>query len=130
MTRWCWWLVILVCRMNNHRRRLARQYVTTLREYLTVGREAVLEEAYELGRMAIAKELGILDLASVHEEALEDLFRPLLAFEGQDLVLKATETFLLQALSPFEATHRGFRETNRRLQQLIDTLEKRNLELA
>src|SRR5690349_17882671 len=105
--------------MNNRRQKLTRQYVRTLRKYLTDGREAALEDAYKLGRAAIAGELGILDMARIHEEALENLFRPLLALDGHNLALKATETFLLQALSPFEATHRGFRETNLKLEELI-----------
>jgi signal transduction histidine kinase len=44
--------------------------------------------------------------------------------------LKASHTFFLDSLSPFEVTHRGFRETNLKLQQLIAVLEKRNLQLA
>jgi signal transduction histidine kinase len=44
--------------------------------------------------------------------------------------LRAAGTFLLEALSPFEVTHRGFRTANQKLQQLIATLEKRNLDLA
>ena len=44
--------------------------------------------------------------------------------------LKAAETFFLETLSPFEATHRGFRETNVRLAQLVKTLENRTSDLA
>jgi signal transduction histidine kinase len=36
----------------------------------------------------------------------------------------------LESLSPFEATHRGFRETNQKLQQAVATLERRNQELG
>src|SRR6266446_223235 len=34
------------------------------------------------------------------------------------------------SLSPFEVTHRGFRETNLKLHELIQTLEQRHAELA
>jgi signal transduction histidine kinase len=44
--------------------------------------------------------------------------------------LDTAEDFFLQTLAPFEATHRGFRETNSKLQRAIAALEKRNLELA
>src|SRR6185503_3379233 len=44
--------------------------------------------------------------------------------------LKAAETFLMETLSPFEATHRGFQETNLKLSELNATLARRNQELA
>jgi signal transduction histidine kinase len=40
------------------------------------------------------------------------------------------ETFLLEALSPFEAAHRGFRMAWEGLQELNKTLEQRNREMA
>ena len=36
----------------------------------------------------------------------------------------------MEALSPFEAAHRGFREANLQLQQVNLALEQRNVELA
>jgi signal transduction histidine kinase len=109
--------------MNDLRHKLSRRYLATLQKYLTEGREAVLEEAFELGRTAIARGLGVLDMARIHEKAIEHLIRPMLVMEGQELVLKAKETFLLEALSPFEAAHRGFRETNVKLQERNRELE-------
>ena len=116
--------------MNKHVRRLTRHYSVTLRKYLADEQEAVLAEAYELGRLAIARGLGVLDMARVHQQALEVCTCPRLMDAGRNSGLKAVHTFFLESLSPFEVTHRGFRETNFRLQQLIATLEKRNLELA
>ena len=108
--------------MNKQIPKLTRRYVATFQKYLTNGREAVLEEAYELGRVAIASGLGVLDMARIHEEAIKILLRPLLVLQGHEQVLKAKEIFFLETLSPFEATHRGFREINVKLQE-------RNLEL-
>jgi signal transduction histidine kinase len=108
--------------MNKPLSKLARRYVATLRKYLTDGREAVLEEAYELGRVAIASGLGVLDMARLHEGAVKNLLRPLLVPEGREQVLNAKEIFFLETLSPFEAAYRGFREINVKLQE-------RNLEL-
>ncbi len=116
--------------MNKHERRLARRYAATLRRYLADEQEAVLEQAYELGRLAIARGLGVLDMARIHQEALTEWLRPTSAAESRQARLNAAETFFLETLSPFEMTHRGFRETNRKLQQTIATLEKRNLDLA
>ena len=115
--------------MNNHLRRLTRQYAVALEKYLTDPQEAVLASAYELGRASNAKELGVLDMARIHEQSLQEWLQGTTA--GKEAAIRKTaEPFLLESLSPFEVTHRGFRETNARLQQLIATLEKRNTDLA
>ena len=112
--------------MNRRKKlqRLARFYASTLqRYYLTGEREAVLEEAYELGRGAIAAGFGILDMARVHLEAREKLLLSEADAKNRARITKLAGVFFLQTLSPFEATHRGFRETN-------TELLKRNQELA
>ncbi|MGC3958093.1 MAG: histidine kinase [Verrucomicrobiota bacterium] len=115
--------------MNNHLRRLARQYAAALKRYLADPQEAILARAYELGRASNARELGILDMARTHEQSLREWLQGTSA--GKEAAIRKTaEPFLLESLSPFEVTHRGFRETNAHLQQLIATLEKRNTELA
>lgn len=104
--------------------RLARLYAAGLRRfYLAREREAVLEEAYELGRAAIAAGFGVLDMARVHLEAREKMLRSDSGGTNRTRITKLAGAFLLQTLSPFEATHRGFRETN------VELL-KRNEELA
>ncbi|HEV2437914.1 MAG TPA: PAS domain S-box protein [Verrucomicrobiae bacterium] len=103
--------------------RFGRHYSATLRKYLAREREAVLEEAYELGRAAIGDGLGILDMARVHLEAREKLLQADIGEKNRERISRLAGTFYLQSLSPFEATHRGFRETNA---QLL----KRNGELA
>jgi PAS domain S-box-containing protein len=99
-----------------------RRYTSTLRKHLANEREAVLEEAYELGRIAIAGGLGILDMARVHLEAREKVLRACRDEKQRVRTSRLAGLFFLQTLSPFEATHRGFRETNAELQ-------KRNREL-
>jgi len=108
--------------MNSQLHRLARRYAATLRKYLKDEREAVLEQAYELGRTAIAQGMGVLELARIHQEALRQLLQSPAAQKNHGRVLQAAETFLLESFSPFEATHRGFREMN-------VSLQKRNREL-
>ena len=123
MTRWSSWPVILDRDMNNQLDRLARSYASTLRKYLTHQQEAVREQAYELGRRAIAKEFGVLDMAQVHQQALRTLLRVPDGADSRRGVMKAAESFLLESLSPFEAAHRGFREVNLNLQQRNRELE-------
>src|SRR5207245_4693770 len=73
---------------------------------------------------------GVLDVARVHHQALVTVVRPGLPSSGKSRTLKKAEVFLLEILSPFEVTHRGFRETNLKLHELIQTLEQRHAELA
>jgi signal transduction histidine kinase len=146
--------------MNRHQPKLGRGYESTLRKFLNHQEEAGLARAYELGRSAIAQGLGVLDMARIHQEALESLIEnpagrnghkpfailtrategratggPRMALGAHALwhreqprtdaasFLRAAEAFLLEALSPFEATHRGFREMNDRLQERNRELE-------
>jgi signal transduction histidine kinase len=109
--------------MNNHLQRLARHYAATLEQYLANDQEALLEQAYQLGRVAIASRFGILDMARMHMEAREKLLTPAVVNCNHGRALWSAENFFLQALSPFEATHRGFGETNVKLQERNRELE-------
>ncbi len=128
--RWCSSRAILAMAMNNHLRNSSGRYVATLRRYLAHNHEAVLQQAYELGRQAIARGLGVLDMARVHQQALVSCLshgRPAGIRTG---ALKAAETFFMETLSPFEAAHRGFRKANDELRRLNRALAQRNAELA
>lgn len=108
--------------MNKELQRLTQQYTTTLEQYLADGQEVFLEQAYELGRSAIAGKFGILDMARVHMEARVKLLTPTVVARNGDC-LKLAGNFFLQSLSPFEATHRGFGELNAKLQERNQELE-------
>jgi len=100
----------------------ARRYAATLQRFLAGPQEATLEKAYKLGRAAIAARIGLLDLVRIHQQAFfRSLKLPMAARQMQQMS-KASETFFLEALSPFEATHRGF-------SQMTDWLRQRNSEL-
>jgi signal transduction histidine kinase len=115
--------------MNHRLSRLARRYLENLQKFVERKREVDLEHAYELGREAIALKFGVLDMARIHQNALASLF-PITPEVRQKATLRAAEIFFLDSLSPFEATHRGFCDTNNRLQRLIAEQEKRNQDLA
>ena len=74
--------------------------------------------------------LGVFDMARLHQETLVNpiFFAPTRAESVRQAAL--VETFLLEALSPFEAAHRGFRKAWEGLQVLNKTLEQRNHEMA
>ena len=115
--------------MNSRLSRLARRYLENLQKFVARKREVDLEHAYKLGREAIAQSFGVLDMARIHQHALASLF-PITPAVRQKATLRAAEVFFLDSLSPFEATHRGFCDTNNRLQRLIAEQAKRNQDLA
>lgn len=91
---------------------LQADYRVALQRHLTSGDESGLQQAYELGRRACTAGLGVLDLARAHQEVWAELAGPSIAHNGA-----SADEFLLEALSPFEATHRGFRRAHDELQQ-------------
>ena len=108
---------------------LLRQYTQALEDHLAGGGETALQEAYELGRRALAEGLGVLDLASVHYEALMMLLQRS-ATEDFTLTVKAAANFFAESLSPFEMTHRGYREANIALRHLNEMLEEEAKRIA
>ena len=111
-------------------KKLSRRYAEALQGYVACGREDYLQMAYELGRRAITQGLGVLDMVRLHHACLLNLLDPLKFVQSCRPAWQAAETFFMEALSPFEATHRGFRETSLKLGELNQTLARRNLELA
>jgi signal transduction histidine kinase len=123
MTRSCLSPAISERNMNNHLKKLEGRYAATLRKFVENEQEAILEQAYELGRTAMANGLGVLEMARVHQKSLGILFQSFPATKGGGQYLKAADAFLWESLSPFEATHRGFLETNSKLQERNRELE-------
>lgn len=109
---------------------LTRRYAASLRRYLADREEAGLEKAYGLGRLAIAQGLGSLDLARIHHDALCRLMADVRTNGRRRIIWGAARNFFLESLSPYEATHRGFSETNVKLQQAVAALAGRNAELG
>src|SRR5882724_7473312 len=128
--RSCWSYAILEFAMNSRVRRLSPQYAAILHRYLVRQQEAFLQQAYELGRKAIASGLGVLDMARIHQQALASCLARAGSAEKTTGALKAAETFFMETLSPFEAAHRGFRGANFELSRVNEALQRRNAQLA
>lgn len=110
--------------------KLVVRYRDALATYARSGEEINLQAAYELGRTGLNEGLGVLDMVRLHQDALVDLVASTAAPVSTVRLAKAVETFLLEALSPFEAAHRGFRDACQRLHALNKTLNERNELLA
>lgn len=116
--------------MRNPWTTLVSEYRQALATYAASGEELHLQSAYELGRSGLNAGMGVLDMVRLHQEALVALVSSTTEPVTTVRLAKAVETFLLEALSPFEAAHRGFRDACDRLRQLNDTLKERNDQLA
>ncbi|MBI4951912.1 MAG: ATP-binding protein [Myxococcales bacterium] len=112
-----------VARFHDATQTLEKEYRAALGRALDGIDEALLERAYELGRSALGINLGIIDLAHIHHEALTKVLVARGAGQVPDGVLDAAARFFMESLSPFEMSHRGFGETTEALRHLNQVLE-------
>jgi light-regulated signal transduction histidine kinase (bacteriophytochrome) len=99
----------------------ASEYAAAFERYFQTGDEATLSLAYQLGRQALGKGLGLLDMASAHQRVVETHVLRAPAAEQSRWADRATD-FLRELLSPFEMTFRGYRDANRELLRLNEQL--------
>jgi signal transduction histidine kinase len=115
---------------NTLRTDLSRLYHLELRNYLNQGAGTDMEPARELGRQAIALGLETLDMARIHEIALIALVLPTYSASTHNSLMGRAGLFFAEAITPIEQTHRGAREANTHLNQIVKTLSQRTIELA
>ena len=116
--------------MKYKRTDLSRLYHAALQHFLKEGPAASMAPAHELGHMAIALGLETLDLARMHEVALVSLVLPGSSSSTSDGLMGRAGQFFAEAITPLEETHRGAREANVHLNQMVQTLSLRTHELA
>lgn len=116
--------------MSDEYRELLEWYTRALYDYLSGSGEEALHRAYELARKAIADGMGLLEMAQVHHEAILRVMPRPLTGEERIKVVKGLETFFIESLSPFEMTHRAFRESNTALRRMNDALEEEAKRIA
>ncbi len=111
---------------------LSRSYHTTLQKYLKQGSTSNMEPVRELGRFAMRLGLETLDLARIHEIAVASLVLPSLTANPKagEKLMSRSGTFFAEAITPIEETHRGAREANAHLNQMLLALSQRTRELA
>ena len=112
-----------IARFHDAAQTLEEHYRAALARAVAGADEAMLECAYELGRTALGINLGIIDLAHIHHEALTQALQARGGPCASDGSLDAAAQFLMESLSPFEMSHRGFGETNEALRHLNQMLE-------
>jgi hypothetical protein len=86
----------------------SRRYRATLLDYLLGSGETGLSRAYDLGRTAIDEGMGLLPIVRAHQKTVSAVLESTHAVNGSLRRLKAAEDFLMETLSPFEMTYRGY----------------------
>jgi signal transduction histidine kinase len=109
---------------------LSRRYQNALRTHLKSGRRASPESARGLGSQAMAAGLQTLDLAKLHEHTLVTELLPGCPPGRRAALIKQAGIFFAIAITPIENTQRSAREVTARLQQFVETLSRRTVELA
>jgi len=99
-------------------------YASLLHEYAKDGSETSLRQGYELGRRALTERKSLVELASIHHQALQGLLREEIDEKRQTFLLRVGSDFLAECLSPYEMAQRGFQDAVTALRQLNETLEE------
>src|SRR6266481_8347484 len=100
------------------------EYRTSLREYVAGGGEPALGRAYELGRRALTEQKSLVEMASLHHQAVLSLVRGTESEKHREGLLRSSGEFFAECLSPYEMAHRGFQDAVKALRQLNETLEE------
>src|SRR5688572_22920808 len=94
--------------MSADRLLFSRRYRAALLDYLLGNGEAGLSTAYDLGRSAIDEDLGLLPILRAHQRAVNAILETAQNLSDSLKRLRAAEEFLMETLSPFEMTYRGY----------------------
>ena len=106
------------------------QYGSALRAYIKNPDESVLHQAYEIGRMALDNGVGVLGMAALYHKAILPLLSNEPALPEKSHVVRASESFFIESLAPFEMAHRGVRDANNAWRQLNERLEEEAKRIA
>src|SRR6266404_956116 len=115
---------IAVRRKAKPRAGIEVEYRTSLREYVARGGEPALGRAYELGRRALTEQKSLVEMASLHHQAMLALVRSTESEKRREELLRSSGEFFAECLSPYEMAHRGFQDAVKALRQLNETLEE------
>lgn len=99
-------------------------YTEALEHYLSGGGERALRGAYEVGRLALTSEVGLLDMAELHHVALSKILTDDLGKGGVPVGLADASQFLAESLSAYEMAYRGYRDAVAGLRGVNEALEQ------
>lgn len=85
--------------------------------------ESALRRAYEIGRKGIAQGTGLLEMATMHHEALARLLGRITRSARVQQEVRRAGAFFAESLSAYEMAQRGFSEAVVALRRLNETME-------
>jgi signal transduction histidine kinase len=112
------------------KRKFSRRYQRALLTYLKQGSGGRLEPARGMGQQALTAGLQTLDMAKLHEQILVTQVLPGRVAGKRATLIKHAGTFFTEAITPMETIHRGAREAAIHLNQIVEMLSQRTVELA
>ena len=93
-----------------------------LKTYLKEKNENPLTQVYELARMALTAGIGIMELIEVYQRSTSIVLPQIQNSVFCVPTVVSTSKFLAESLSPYEMALRGYKDANRELQYLNQTL--------
>ena len=106
------------------------RYLGRFANALKRGGGASFGSARGFGSYALAAGLQTLDLAKLHEQTLVTQVLPGCPAGKRAALIKQAGIFFAEAITPIEKTHRSAREATVHLNQIVETLSRRTVELA
>jgi len=85
--------------------------------------ESVLRRAYEIGRRGTAEGVSLLEMATMHHEALARLLKRVSRSSRIQQEIRRAGAFFAESISPYEMAQRGFRDAVSALRRLNETME-------
>jgi signal transduction histidine kinase len=110
--------------------KFSRRYQAGLQAYLKQRSGAQLQRAHGMGQQALAAGLRTLDIAKLHEQILVTRVLPGCLTGQRAALIKRAGTFFTEAITPIEKIHRGARDAAVHLNQIVEMLSQRTVELA
>jgi signal transduction histidine kinase len=110
--------------------KFSRRYQAALLTYLKQGPGGRLEPARGMGQQALSAGLQTLDMAKLHEQILLTQVLPGRPAGKRAALIRQAGAFFTEAITPIETIHRGTREAAVHLNQIVEMLSQRTVELA
>jgi|GEM_PF-1101000 len=107
--------------MDKLKKEIKEKFITHLNEFFSDQDEENLSKIYELGRFAINRGIGVLELLDLYQETFRDLKVREINKNEQKQIQLAID-FLTECLAPYEMKEKGYED-------LIKELQKQNAQL-
>jgi signal transduction histidine kinase len=112
------------------KQKFSKRYQAGLKAYLKRCSGEQLQRARGMGQQALNAGMQTLDVAKLHEEILVTKVLPSRPPAKRAALIKRAGIFFTEAITPIEKIHRGPHEAAVHLNQIVEMLSRRTVELA